>query len=34
MSQKIFDKNLIVICKSKLTLKLKKRAYIGMCILN
>ena len=34
MSHKIFDNNLVAICKSKLTLKLNKPAYIGMCILE
>ena len=33
-SHKIFDNNLVVIHKSKLALKLKKPAYIGMCILE
>ena len=32
MSLKIFDNNLLPICKSKLALKLNKPAYIGMCI--
>ena len=32
MSHKIFENNLVVIRKSKHTLKLKKLAYIGMCI--
>ena len=35
MSLKIFGgNNLLVICKSKLALKLNKPAYIGMCILE
>ena len=33
-SHKIFDNNLVVIRKSKLALRLKKPAYIGMCILE
>ena len=34
MSQKIFDNDLVVICKSKVTLTLSKPAYVGMCILD
>ena len=34
MSRKIFDNNLVAIHKSKLALKLKKPAYIGMRILE
>ena len=34
MSHKIFDDNLVAICKSKLLLKLNKPAYIGICILE
>ena len=34
MLHKIFDDNLVAICKSKLVLKLNKPAYIGMCILE
>ena len=34
MLHKIFDNNLVVICKNKLALKLNKRAYIGMYILQ
>ena len=34
MSQKIFDNNLVAIHKSKVTLKLNKLAYVGMCILD
>ena len=34
MSHKIFDKDLVPIRKSKVTLTLTKLAYIGMCILN
>ena len=33
-SHKIFDNNLAVIRKSKLALRLKKPAYLGMCILE
>ena len=32
MSHRIFDNNLVVICKNKLALKLNKPAYIGMCV--
>ena len=31
---KIFDNDLVAIRKSKVTLKLSKPAYVGMCILN
>ena len=34
MSHKIFDNNLVALSKSKLALKLKKPAYIGMFILE
>ena len=34
MSHKIFDDNLVATCKTKLALKLNKRAYIGMCMLE
>ena len=34
MSHKIFDNNLVAICKSKLTLALTKPGYAGMCILD
>ena len=34
MSQKIFDNDLVVIHKSKVTTVLSKPAYIGMCILG
>ena len=34
MSHKIFDNNLVTICKSKVTLMLNKPTYIGMCILE
>ena len=34
MSHKIFDNNLVEICKSKLALKLNKPAYIGMYMLE
>ena len=33
-SQKLFDNYLVAIHKSKVTLKLNKPAYVGMCILN
>ena len=33
-SHKIFDNNLVVMHKSKVTLKVNKPAYIGMCILE
>ena len=32
MSHKIFDNNLVVMCKRKPALKRNKPAYIGMCI--
>ena len=34
ISRKIFDNNLVVIRKNKVTLRLNKPAYIGMCILE
>ena len=34
MSQKMFDNDLVVIRKSKVTLALNKPAYVGMCILD
>ena len=34
MSRKIFDNDLVEICKNKVTLMLNKSAYIGMCILE
>ena len=34
MSQNIFDKNLVAVRKSKVTLTLNKPAYVGMCILD
>ena len=34
MSHKIFDNDLVVICKNKVKLSLKKPEYIGMCILE
>ena len=34
MSHKIFDKDLVPICKNKVTLVLNKTAYSGMCILE
>ena len=34
MSHKIFDKNLVAICKNNVTLKLKKPAHAGICILD
>ena len=33
MLQKVFDNNLVAICKSRITLTLHTPAYIGMCIL-
>ena len=32
ISQKMFDNNLIAICKKKVTITLNKPAYAGMCI--
>ena len=34
MSHEIFDNDLVVIRKNKVTLTLNKSAYIGMCILE
>ena len=34
MSHKLFDNDLVVIRKNKVTLTLNKPAYIGMCILE
>ena len=34
MSQKIFDKDLVAICKSKVTLTVNNPAHVGMCILD
>ena len=34
MLHKIFDNNLVVVRKSKVSLKLNKSAYIRMCILE
>ena len=34
MSHKIFDNELVAICKNKATLTPNKLAYIGMCILE
>ena len=34
MSKEIFDSVLVAMLKSKVTLKLKRIAYVGMCILN
>ena len=34
MSQKMFGDNLVVICKSKVTLTPNKTAYVGMCALH
>ena len=34
MPLKIFDNDLVVIVKNKITLTLNKPAYIGMCILE
>ena len=33
MLQKVFNNNLIAICKIKVTLRLNKPTYIGVCIL-
>ena len=34
MLQKIFDNDLVAICKRKATLTLNKPAYVGMCIFD
>ena len=34
MSQQIFDNEVVAISKSKVTSKLNKSAYVGMCILD
>ena len=34
MSQKMFDNDLVAMCKNKVTLTLNKPAYIGICILE
>ena len=34
MPHNVFDNDLVVIRKNKVTLTLKKPAYIGMCILE
>ena len=34
MSHKIFDNDLVAICRNKVTLTLNKPAYMGMCILD
>ena len=34
MSHKIFENDLVAICKNKVTLLLNKSAYIGVCILE
>ena len=34
MSHKIFDNDLVAICKNKVTLTPNKPAYIGMCLLE
>ena len=34
MLHKTFDNDLVVICKNKVTLKLNRPSYIGMCILE
>ena len=34
MSHKKVGKNIVVICKSKVTLKFNKPEYVGMCILD
>ena len=31
MSQKVFNIDLVTICKNKITLTLNKPAYVGMC---
>ena len=31
---KIFDNNLVAICKNKVTLILNNPAYVGMCMLD
>ena len=33
-NKKIFDNDLVATCKSKITLKLSKPAYVRMCILD
>ena len=33
MSQKVFNIDLVTICKNKITLTLNKPAYVGMCTL-
>ena len=32
MSQKVFDNDIAATCKSKVTLKLNKPVYVGICI--
>ena len=34
MSQKVFDNDLVVICKNKVKFRLNKPAYAGMCTLD
>ena len=34
MSQKIFDNDLVAVCKNSVTLMASKPAYVGMCILE
>ena len=34
MSQKIFDNNLVAICKNKVPLTLGKPTYVKMCIVD
>ena len=34
MSQKVLENDLLAIRKSKVTLKLNKPSYVGMCILH
>ena len=34
MSKKVFDNDLVAICKNKVTLTLNKPAYVKMCILD
>ena len=34
MSQKIFDNNLVAICKNKVPLTLRKPTYVKICIVD
>ena len=34
MSQKVFDNDVVLICKSKVKLTLNKPVYVGTCILD